>query len=208
MDSLQEALEQLGVYRGAILAPEDLMELRRGAECSAPDRAGWTFVVPVSETIGMALRQDAKSGLFVGLLRTPSGLALLCVTLQVGRAQVRIVVDAADSRAQELLRWSAEHGEIQLICSTRGATQARLIAYPVEMAHLESLIDHTHSVRVLPPLHHALELAAAVHELGAVEYIKSCEEGVDVEEVLVCTITPDAGEIQAMRRAAGAVTKH
>jgi hypothetical protein len=48
----------------------------------------------------------------------------------------------------------------------------------------------------------------AVHELTTLDYIESCEEGVDVNEVVVCTITPDATEIGAMRRAAGAATVH
>src|SRR5690606_32758892 len=106
VDSLQEALEKLGICRGTILAPEDFAELRRGAGDSTPELAGWAFSVPVGGPIGMALRREGSGGLFVGLLQTPSGLALLCATLQVGRVQVRTVVDSADSRAQELLRWS------------------------------------------------------------------------------------------------------
>lgn len=107
MDSLQEALEKLGIYRAMILAPQDFAELRRGAGDSTPELTGWGFAVPVSDPIGMALRREGPGGLFVGLLQTPSGLELLCATLQVGRAQVRIVVDSADSRAQGLLHWSA-----------------------------------------------------------------------------------------------------
>lgn len=208
MDSLQEALEKLGICRGTILAPEDFAELRRGAGDSTPEVSGWGFSVPVNGPIGMALRHEAAGGLFVGLLQTPSGLELLCATLQVGRAQVRIVVDSADSRAQGLLRWSAKHGEMRFICSTSGENQARLIAFPVDKTYLESLIEHTQTSRALPPLLHAVELAMAVHELTALDYIESCEEGVDVNEVMVCTITPDAAEIGAMRRAAGAATVH
>lgn len=208
MKAIHAALEQLGIFRGTILSPEDFAGLRRGVGNSTPELTGWGFAVPVSDPIGMALRREGPGGLFVGLLQTPSGLELLCATLQVGRAQVRIVVDSADSRAQGLLHWSAKHGEMRFICSTSGENQARLIAFPVDKTYLESVIEHSQTSRALPPLLHAVELAMAVHELTALDFIESCEEGVDVNEVVVCPITPDATEIGAMRRAAGAATVH
>lgn len=201
MKAIKAALEQLGIFRGTILSPEDFAGLRRGVGNSTPELTGWGFAVPVTETVGKALHENAGGGLFVGLLRTPAGLTLLCVTLQVRETQIRIVVDSADSRVRELLGWSAERGEMRLVFSTQGTEHARLIAYPVERAYLESLIEHAHSVRGLPPLLHAVELATAVHELTAPDYIESCDEGIVVKKVLVCTITPNAGEIRAMESA-------
>jgi hypothetical protein len=203
---MKAALEQFGVFRGAIVTPEDFAPFR-GVSGEPFGLEGWAFAVPVSDTVGKAFWKATTCASSVGVLRSLLGPTFLSVTIQASGAQARIVVDLADSRVQRLLRWCAERGELKVIWSTMGRGPGRLTVFSADRTHIESVLGQTQTSRPLSPLHHAVALAAASYELTACDYLDSLDEGVAVTDVSVCTITPDASEICAME-GPGTATMH
>lgn len=195
MDAIKAALESIGIFRGEILSPRDSAELREPGWAS--ELEGWGFSVPSTKAIEGYFRSAATSALSVGLIQSPIGVTFLCLTAQVASAQVRLVADLADSRIRRLLSWSAEHRKLKVILSARG-TEPGLTVFSVDKACLDSLLELAKTLRPVPPTHHALALAKAAYELTAPQYVDSLDDGVEVTEVSVCTIAPDASELFAM----------
>lgn len=205
MDAIRTALEKVGIFRGEILTPPDFAALRGTGRAS--ELEGWGFAAPVTSATAEVFLSAAARALSVGLFQSPIGVTFLCLTLQVAGAQVRLVVDLADSRIRRLLSWSAEHRKLKFILSARG-TEPRLHVVSVNHAHLESLLEHAKTLRPVRPTHHAVALAAAASELAAPQYVDSLKDGVEVTDVSVCTIAPNTEEILAMASPETATTVH
>jgi len=205
MDAIKAALESIGILRGEILSPRDFAGLQEPGWASEPD--GWGFAVPSTKAIERYFRSTATSALSVGLVQSPLGVTFLCLTAQVASAQVRLVADLADSRIRRLLSWSAEHRKLKFILSARG-TEPGLTVFSVDKACLDSLLELAKTLRPVPPTHHALALAKAAYELTAPKYVDSLDDGVEVTEISVCTIAPDAREILAMEGQGATTAAH
>lgn len=198
MDAIRAALEGIGIFRGEILAPQDLAGFLE-PDCGS-ELEGWGFAVPSTRAIEESFRSAATSALSIGLLQSPTGVIFLCVTAQVASAQVRLVADLADSRIRRLLSWSAEHRKLNVILRAQDA-EPILAVFSVNKAHLDSLLELAKTLRPVPPTHHAVALAKAAYELTTPQCVESLDVGVEVIEVSVCTIAPDASEILAMESA-------
>lgn len=205
MKGVAEALEHIGIFRGGILTPDDFADLLEAAGKPVPALEGWGFTVPMSNAAARAIRRSSKNlALSAGVFESPLGLLLLVVTLQAASAQVRIVADLADSRIQQLLRWSLERGTMTFLCGARSAGQARLVVHAVEKSDISSILEHVTTPCSVSFLHHAVEMASAAWILTGPDYIDSSDSAIKVREVSVCTILPNTAGIAEMAGVAGA----
>lgn len=205
MKGVAEALEHLGIFRGGILTPDGFADLVEAAGKPVPALEGWGFTVPMSKAAARAIRRSSKNlALSAGVFESPLGLLLLVVTLQAASTQVRIVADLADSRIQQLLRWSLERGTMTFLCGARSAGQARLVVHGVEKNDVSRILEHETTPCSVSFLHHAVEMASAAWILKEPDYIDSADTSVKVREVSVCTILPNTASIAQMAGLAGA----
>lgn len=187
--NFRKSLDAFGMYNGSVLTPELARALSEQQKAKQLPLTGYGLVGWISPKMHAQIEAHPDAiGWRLTAFETQLKQMLLIVTVQAGQFQGRLLMHLADPNVQEMLKWCAHNGHMQLVLGV--PEQVKVVRYnpPFYQEDLGPLLALAAESRHLPMVHTLVEFAESAIELMQQKDKLVCSGMGTVEEVTVTSI--------------------
>lgn len=190
------------VRPAVVMKPPEVREQAAEMRQDASIMHGHAFRLQLPEAVVTALeRTDAPRAAMLAVLLSPKGVAVVCVTLQVGGLQMRTVCNGNDACARGWLSDVLERAQVNWFLDIEGTQQVAWVSTSVQLTDTYKFLMALHESAHLAVADEAIEVATVGVSLALPEAVPSLIEGVDIDTLVI------AAQPQTRGHAAGRKTQ-